>query len=205
MATALATFASSSSMVPTLISVGTSVIGAIGQAQQAQAQAQAQAEAQRRAAEQRNIQARHESESLRARQAQEEEKLAREKMKASIQAREARSRSEAAAAGAGITGISVENLIQDYSMQEAFYLESLERQQQYVRQGTDLDVKNVMSGANAQNIASAYPVGGGGPSMLGTGLNIMGDLYTGYTRAKQEALGTTSNASRWTSNYGLNI
>lgn len=97
-----------------------------GQRQQAKQQARYQAQASE-AERQRAFQ---EQRSIRIRQAQEEEAANREIGEIALKSREAMSRASVSAGEAGVAGLSVDALLDDYTRQEAAYRMGIGRQQE---------------------------------------------------------------------------
>jgi len=109
----------------------------IGQRRMARQQARYQA----RAAEAERQRAMQEQSAMRMRQAQEQEAANRELADVSLKAREALSKARTSAGEAGVSGASVEMLLDDYTRQEAAYRIGITRQRelQDVQTGLALD------------------------------------------------------------------
>jgi hypothetical protein len=108
------------------ITAGSAGASFVGQRQQARAQRRYQSQAME-AERQRAIQ---EQQSIRMRQAQEQEATNRELGDVALKAREARARATTSAGEAGVAGMSVDALIDDYTRQEAAYRVGVGRQQE---------------------------------------------------------------------------
>lgn len=116
------------------LSLAASAAGLAGQAQQARQQQRYQAQA-AEAERQRFIQ---EQSAMRMRQAQEQEAMNAELGDIALKSREALSRAGVSAGEAGVSGASVDALLDDYTRQEADYRVALTRQQELQNINTGL-------------------------------------------------------------------
>lgn len=158
----------------TLLGVGSSVASYAGQRQQAKQQRRYQNQAME-AERQRAIQ---EQQSIRMRQAQEQEATNRELGDVAMKAREARARATTSAGEAGVAGMSVDALIDDYTRQEAAYRVGVGRQQEMRDLQTGLALTD--AGFRTQNrmIDLNRPVNQ--PSFLTGALNVAKSGVSGY-------------------------
>ncbi len=145
-----------------------------GQRQQAKQQRRYQNQAME-AERQRAIQ---EQQSIRMRQAQEQEATNRELGDVAMKAREARARATTSAGEAGVAGMSVDALIDDYTRQEAAYRVGVGRQQEMRDLQTGLALTD--AGFRTQNrmIDLNRPVNQ--PSFLTGALNVASSGLSGY-------------------------
>jgi len=111
---------------------------------------------------------------VRQRQAQEHESFARDSEKARIANAEARATARVSAGEAGITGSSVDALLQEFSMQEGRYFEANLRQSELLDMGADSEIDSIRQGLNYQTLRINAPVNR--PSRLATGLSIGGAI-----------------------------
>ena len=118
----------------TALSLGSSVAGFAGQRQEARQQRRYQAQASE--AERRRFL--QEQTSPRMRQAQEQEATNRELADIALKSREAISRASTSAGEAGVAGMSVNALMDDYMRQEADYRTATLRQQEFQDVNTGL-------------------------------------------------------------------
>ena len=156
------------------LSAASTTAGFVGQRQQAKQQRRYQNQA-IEAERQRAIQ---EQQSIRMRQAQEQEATNRELGDVALKAREARSRATTSAGEAGVAGMSVDALIDDYTRQEAAYRVGVGRQQEMRDLQTGLALTD--AGFRTQNrmIDLNRPVNQ--PSFLTGALNVAKSGVSGY-------------------------
>ena len=156
------------------LSAASTTAGFVGQRQQAKQQRRYQNQAME-AERQRAIQ---EQQSIRMRQAQEQEATNRELGDVALKAREARSRATTSAGEAGVAGMSVDALIDDYTRQEAAYRVGVGRQQEMRDLQTGLALTD--AGFRTQNrmIDLNRPVNQ--PSFLTGALNVAKSGVSGY-------------------------
>lgn len=145
-----------------------------GQRQQAKQQRRYQNQAMA-AEQQRAIQ---EQQSIRMRQAQEQEATNRELGDVALKAREARAKATTSAGEAGVAGMSVDALIDDYTRQEAAYRVGVGRQQEMRDLQTGLALTD--AGFRTQNrmIDLNRPINQ--PSFLTGALNVASSGLSGY-------------------------
>ena len=156
------------------LSAASTTAGFVGQRQQAKQQRRYQNQAME-AERQRAIQ---EQQSIRMRQAQEQEATNRELGDVAMKAREARARATTSAGEAGVAGMSVDALIDDYTRQEAAYRVGVGRQQEMRDLQTGLALTD--AGFRTQNrmIDLNRPVNQ--PSFLTGALNVASSGLSGY-------------------------
>ncbi len=136
-----------------------------GQRQQARQQQRYQAQA-AEAERQRFIQ---EQSALRMRQAQEQEAMNKELGDIAIKSREALSRAGVSAGEAGVSGASVDALLDDYTRQEADYRVALTRQQELQNVNTGLALTDAGYRTRMNQIGINRPINR--PSFLTAGLS----------------------------------
>jgi hypothetical protein len=165
--------------VPALVALSVVQGGAqyIGQRRMARQQARYQA----RAAEMERQRAMQEQSAMRIRQAQEQEAANRELADVSLKSREALAKARTSAGEAGVSGASVEALLDDYTRQEAAYRIGISRQRElqdvqtglaltdagYRTQMRQIDINRPINkpsfltavASTALNAASAYATG----------------------------------------------
>jgi len=146
----------------------------VGQRQQARAQRRYQSQAME-AERQRAIQ---EQQSIRMRQAQEQEATNRELGDVALKAREARARATTSAGEAGVAGMSVDALIDDYTRQEAAYRVGVGRQQEMRDLQTGLALTDAGFRSANRIIDINRPVNQ--PSFLTAALNATSAGISGY-------------------------
>lgn len=114
------------------------------------------------------------------RQQEERQKAAQEMQIISTQAQQARSTAAVSAVESGVAGLSVDNLINDYYMKEAQFLDNTQRQ----LRGTLFQLESVKEGTRAEaqgRILSMTPQPVARPSALATGLQIGGNVASFYS------------------------
>lgn len=162
-------------------STASGIVGYIGQSQAASQQAAyqsalAQQRNQQIAENQRLAQEAYlqQSQQINLRQQQEEEKTSQETQSAQIEAMQARARARVASGEAGVSGLSVDNLIADFYRQEDVYKQSVQRNVEFSRQQSQEDIKGLRSQAEGryQAIQPYLPEPIARPSFLGTALQI---------------------------------
>ena len=157
--------------------VATSVLSIQGQSQQAKAQAQAQAN-QTKAEQQRLLQ---QQSAERINQRFQEEQAATQLQKSATKAREARATARVSAGESGVSGLSVDALMNDLTRKQAVYSFGLTRQLEQSRIATDLRMQDNALGSSQRLLAINKPIEQ--PDYLGgilrgatTGLNTYGTL-----------------------------
>jgi hypothetical protein len=180
----------------TLIGAGSSIAGYAGQRQQAKQQAAYQAQS-AAAERQRALQ---EQSSIRMRQAQEQEATARELEQVSRKSQEALARARVSAGESGVSGVSVQALMDDYTRQEAGYRAATLRQQELTGVGTQLGLEQAGLASQQRLIGINQPISK--PSFLTAGLEAVSGGLSGYrtgldigSRMKTPKTGTTSAQS----------
>jgi multidrug efflux pump subunit AcrA (membrane-fusion protein) len=157
--------------------VATSALSIQGQRQQAKAQARAQAN-QTKAEQQRLLQ---QQSAERINQRFKEEQAATQLQKATIKARQARATARVSAGESGVSGISVDALMNDLTRKQAVYSFGLTRQLEQSNIATDLRMQDNALGSSQRLLAINKPIEQ--PDYLGgilrganTGLNTYGIL-----------------------------
>ena len=153
-----------------------------GQQKQAKQQQRYQAQA-AEAERQRFIQ---EQSAMRMRQAQEQEAMNTELGDIALKSREALSRAGVSAGEAGVSGASVDALLDDYTRQEADYRVALTRQQELQNINTGLALTDAGYRTQMNQIGIGKPVPT--PSWLSGGLGVVRQGVEGYadgTRIKK--------------------
>lgn len=105
------------------------------------------------------------------RQQEERQKAAQEMQAISGQAQQARSTAQTSAIEAGVSGLSVDSLINDYTMKESQFLDNTQRQ----LRGTLFQLEQNKQGLRSQyqgQVLSMTPQPVASPSLLATGLTI---------------------------------
>jgi len=159
-----------------LAAVGVASAGAqyAGQRQQAKQQRRYQSQA-AEAERQRFIQ---EQSALRMRQAQEQEAMNAELGDIALKSREALSRAGVSAGEAGVSGASVDALLDDYTRQEADYRVALTRQQELQNINTGLALTDAGYRTQMNQIGINKPINK--PSFLTAGLGAVQSGMSGY-------------------------
>jgi hypothetical protein len=151
----------------------------MGQRQQAKQQRRYQAQA-AEAERQRFIQ---EQSALRMRQAQEQEAMNKELGDIALKSREALSRAGVSAGEAGVSGASVDALLDDYTRQEADYRVALTRQQELQNVNTGLALTDAGYRTMQNQIGINKPINR--PSFLTAGLGAVQGGMSGYRTGMQ--------------------
>jgi len=158
----------------TLLGAGSSIAGYAGQRQQAKQQAAYQAQsiaaAQRKAGFQRT------SEILEAQQKQ--LALAQEKGKVTKAAREQLSRATVSAGEAGVSGLSVQALMDDYIRQQAGQQVALTTQQKLYGLQTGMNLQQLGLASQQEILGLSQPIER--PSLLSAGLGAISGGLSGY-------------------------
>ena len=159
-----------------LAAVGVASAGAqyMGQRQQAKQQRRYQSQA-AEAERQRFIQ---EQSAMRMRQAQEQEAMNAELGDIALKSREALSRAGVSAGEAGVSGASVDALLDDYTRQEADYRVALTRQQELQNINTGLALTDAGYRTMNNQIGINRPINR--PSFLTAGLGAAQSALSGY-------------------------
>lgn len=158
----------------TAIGVASSAANFIGQRRMARQQARYQA----RAAEAERQRAMQEQSALRLRQAQEQEAANREMAEVALKSREALARTRTSAGEAGVSGSSVEMLLDDYTRQEAAYRIGITRQQEMRDVQTGLALTDAGYRTQMRQIDINRPIDR--PSFLTGALSIAQGGLSGY-------------------------
>jgi hypothetical protein len=98
-------------------------------------------------------------------------------------AAKARATARVSAGEAGVSGVSVDALINDFYDQEAGYSEGVKRNLQLGREQTQADLMGMRSNAQDRSLSLRQPLQAR-PSYFATGLNIAGQGAQGYMRYK---------------------
>jgi len=168
-------------------SAATGIVSYIGQSQQASAQASYQAQLAQarnqeildnaRLAQESYLQ---QAQQLNLRQQQEDEKASQNIQQTRLDAAQARATTRVATGEAGVSGLSVDNLLRDFYRQEDVFNESVRRNRDFSRLQTQEDIKGLQAQAQGR-IASVRPYTPEPvvrPNLLGTALQIVGDVAT---------------------------
>jgi hypothetical protein len=176
-ATAATQAAVGSAILSTAMGGATSILSIQGQAQAAKAQAQAQAN-QTKAEQQRLLQ---QQSAERINQRFQEEQVATQLQKSNIKAMEARATARVSAGESGVSGISVDALMNDLTRKQAVYNFGLTRQLEQTNIATDLRMQDNALGSSQRLLSINQPINQ--PDYLGgllkgasTGLNTYGTL-----------------------------
>jgi len=146
----------------------------IGQRRMARQQARYQA----RASEAERQRAMQEQSAMRIRQAQEQEAANRELADVSLKSREALAKARTSAGEAGVSGASVEMLLDDYTRQEAAYRIGITRQQEMRDVQTGLALTDAGYRTQMRQIEINKPIDK--PSFLTGALNVAQSGLSGY-------------------------
>ncbi len=149
----------------TLSAAGTG-ISLVGQKQQADAQEEYQKQLAASNVESAQI----ESENVRSQQAQANEQNSREAFNAALANRKARATAKVAAGEAGVTGNSVDALMQEFQMEEGRYKEALFRQKALTDVSANQNIEAIRRGADANNLSMNTPISQ--PNYLAAALNF---------------------------------
>ena len=191
----LATIITATSLAITAATAITTPIAAAGQAKQqaayqqqlANRQYEQQMEARRsaqRSAQLQNYQ-------LNLRQSQEQEATSQKLQRNRIEALEAQSKARVSAGEAGVSGLSVDNLYNDFFRQQALSDDAALQNLSYTTQQIGIEKERVRAGAmNQINSVQGYiPTPINGPSILGSTLSglgsVAGSVNTAYTNSLQ--------------------
>jgi len=158
----------------TMLGVGSSVASFAGQRRMARQQAAFQS----RAAEAERQRAIQEQTSIRMRQAQEQEAANREIAEISLKSRQAIAKGVTSAGEAGVSGSSVEMLLDDYTRQEAAYRLGVARQQDMRDVQTGLALTDAGYRTRMRQIEINRPIDK--PSFLVGALNVAQSGLMGY-------------------------
>jgi hypothetical protein len=157
--------------------VATTALSIQGQQQAAKAQAQAQAN-QTKAEQQRLLQ---QQSAERINQRFQEEQVANQLQKSAIKAQEARATARVSAGESGVSGLSVDALMNDLTRKQAVYSYGLTRQLEQSNIATDLSMQDNALGSSQRLLSINQPIKQ--PDYLGgilkgasTGLNAYGTL-----------------------------
>ena len=165
-----------------VLSIATGALGNVMQQQAQQQQANAQIAYQQQLAQQQAKQNYEQQVALRQEQAQEDESINRKRFEASLKERAAKSTALTASVGAGVSGISIDALMNEYDVQGSMYLEGLTRQQQindaYTQQNVENIGKNVYIPAPVEQPSAMLPILGGVNSFL----EMLGDTSSEQIR-----------------------
>lgn len=153
-----------------ILSFGFKAFSAISSFSAQNAAAEAQAQQQAEYARQRNEALKIQQESARLRQQQEEEGQARERFKVGLEADRAQGTARAAAAGAGISGRTVDSLLQDFDFQTQFFNEGSYRQEEFIGQQADIQTRANAQQSSFDIFANSPPIEK--PSFAGAALRI---------------------------------
>lgn len=175
--------------------VGSVLSAGLGVAQQASAaSAQAAAAQAQQQAQITNIQRQQEAErqrhlailkasqiqqdQVRLREQQQQEQLRRQRFLEQRKTRRERGTAKAVAATQGVSGLSVDALLRDFDVQNAFLQESILRQSQFVTLGAQTDISSIQAQAEEGVIPSPTPALApvSRPSGLSLGLGIAGSV-----------------------------
>ena len=158
----------------TALGVASSAASFIGQRRMARQQARYQA----RASEMERQRAMQEQSAMRMRQAQEQEAANRELADVSLKSREALAKTRTSAGEAGVSGASVEMLLDDYTRQEAAYRVGIGRQRELQDVQTGLALTDAGYRTQMRQIDINRPIDK--PSFLTGALNIAQSGLSGY-------------------------
>jgi hypothetical protein len=121
--------------------------------------------------------------SARLRDSQEAEAAAKDKFENSKAAAQARETARVSAGEAGVSGVSVDNLIADYYKQELGYTDAVNRNLEFSQDQTTSELKGLRSGAIDRSIASKRPLINR-PSYLAAGASIANNALSSYDTYK---------------------
>ena len=146
-------------------------------------QAKMQAASQRAAAQRENARYRREATAQRLKEGQEDLALTREIQESTSKARAARSTATVAAGEAGISGLSVDALLDNYTRQEADYRFSLTEQNRLTGVNNQLALDEMGFRSQANQIRINQPIKK--PDYLGSMVNLAGSgmqIYSNYNQ-----------------------
>ncbi len=149
-------------------------------------QAKAQKASQKAAAQRENARYRREAGAMRLREAQEDLALSREIQESTTKARAARATAVVAAGEAGVSGLSVEALLDDYTRQEADYRFSLNEQNRLTGINNQLELEEAGFRSQANLIRINQPIKK--PDYLGSMVNLAGSAMTINSNYNQNLL-----------------
>ena len=173
---ATAASATATGIAATSAAIGAASAGMQFAGARQQAKQQASFQAQSAAAErQRALQ---EQSSIRMQQAQQQEATARELQQVSKKSQEALARARVSAGEAGVSGVSVQALMDDYTRQEAGYRAATLRQQELTGVGTQLGLEQAGLASQQRLIGINQPINK--PSVLGAVLQAGSQAMSGY-------------------------
>lgn len=153
------------SMATTIASTGMSLMAQRNQAK-------AQAASQKAASQRENARFQREASAQRLKEAQEDLALTREIQESTTKARAARSTATVAAGEAGVSGLSVDALLDDYTRQEADYRFSLTEQARLTGINNQLQLDEMGYRTEANQIRINQPIKQ--PDYLGSAVNLVG-------------------------------
>jgi hypothetical protein len=166
-----------SAILSTAMGGATSILSIQGQAQAAKAQAKAQAN--QTQAERQRLQQQQSAERINQRFQQEQADT--QLQKSSIKAQEARATARVSAGEAGVSGLSVDALMNDLTRKQAIFNYGLTRQQEQSNYATELRLQDNALGSSQRMLAINKPIEQ--PDYLGgilkgasTGMNTYGTL-----------------------------
>lgn len=149
-------------------------------------QAKMQAASQRAAAQRENARYRREATAQRLKEGQEDLALTREIQESTSKARAARSTATVAAGEAGISGLSVDALLDNYTRQEADYRFSLTEQNRLTGVNNQLALDEMGFRSQANQIRINQPIKK--PDYLGGMVNLAGSSMQIYSNYNQNLL-----------------
>jgi hypothetical protein len=161
-----------------IASVVISAVSGVASVQQQKATASAQAEYQQQQVESSNKIAAYNASQLRIQEAQQAESQARDLEKARLASQSAKSTATVAAGEAGVSGASVDALLAEYDQQLGRYSESVARQGQLNRAGTQSQIDSLMMGASNTNLQINGPVNQ--PQYAAAALKFAGEAAGAY-------------------------
>lgn len=136
------------------------------------------------------------SEQVREQQAQQNESTARDVQQNLIANRKAEDAAQVAAGQSGVTGNSIDVLLNDFKMQEGVYKESVLRQRQLNDAGAGMQIDTIRRNADASSISGSTPIAQ--PNYLAAGLQF-GSQALGVARDYyKDRPSTTSTATKKT-------
>ena len=168
-----------------ITSAATGIASYVGQSQQANAQASYQAQlAQARNQEiLQNAQLAQDSylrqaQQVNLRQQQEDEKSSQDIQQTRLDAAQARATTRVATGEAGVSGLSVDNLLRDFYRQEDVFNESVRRNRQFSSQQSQEDMKGLQAEAQSRiaSVRPYLPEPVVRPNLLGSALQIVSDV-----------------------------
>lgn len=167
------------SLASTIASTGMSLMAQ-------QNQAKMQAASQRAASQRENARYHREATAQRLKEGQEDLALTREIQESTSKARAARSTATVAAGEAGISGLSVDALLDDYTRQEADYRFSLTEQNRLTGVNNQLALDEMGFRSQANQIRINQPIKK--PDYLGSMVNLAGSSMQIYSNYNQNLL-----------------